>query len=75
LQKGSNLPALEELVPVLPENIDPAKVEGEMIKEKIITLVESNPHKAALILRDWLHNEAKKKMTDRGVPEEKAKSA
>lgn len=75
MQKGSSLPALEELVPVLPENIDPAKVEGEMIKEKIITLVESNPHKAALILRDWLHNEAKKKMADRLIPEEKAKSA
>jgi len=30
-----------------------------MIKEKIITLVDSNPHKAALILRDWVKGEPK----------------
>jgi hypothetical protein len=28
-----------------------------MIKEKIISMVDSNPHKAALILRDWVHAE------------------
>ena len=55
------LPGLEEAVPVLPEKIDPEKVEGEMIKEKIITLVDSNPHKAALIVRDWLKEEPSKK--------------
>jgi len=60
IQKTTSLPILEEVVPVLPENVDPAKVEGEMIKEKIITLVEANPHKAALILRDWLHGERKR---------------
>ncbi|MCM2277268.1 MAG: flagellar M-ring protein FliF [Oligoflexia bacterium] len=61
LQKNSNLPGLEEVVPVLPEKMDPEKVEGEMIKEKIVTLVDANPHKAALILKDWLHADAKKK--------------
>ncbi|MBI2712122.1 MAG: flagellar M-ring protein FliF [Bdellovibrio sp.] len=61
IQKNTALPVIEEVVPVLPENMDPAKVEGEMIKEKIITLIEANPHKAALILRDWLHGESKKK--------------
>ncbi len=55
LQKNATLPGLEESVPVLPDKIDPEKVEGEMIKEKIITLVDANPHKAALILKDWLH--------------------
>jgi flagellar M-ring protein FliF len=55
LQKNATLPGLEETVPVLPDKIDPEKVEGEMIKEKIITLVDANPHKAALILKDWLH--------------------
>src|SRR4029078_9396825 len=62
LQKNSGLPSLEEAVPVLPESLDPAKVEGEMIKEKIITLVDANPHKAALILRDWLHADPKKRV-------------
>jgi flagellar M-ring protein FliF len=64
LQKNSNLPTIEETVPVMQDVIDPAKVEGEMIKEKIITLIDSNPHKAALILRDWLHSEASKKVAD-----------
>jgi len=80
LQKTSNLPILEEAVPVLPESIDPAKVEGEMIKEKVITLVDANPHKAALILRDWLHTEAKKranvdKVDEKGRGNDKAASA
>lgn len=60
MQKNTALPGLEDSIPVLPEKIDPEKVEGEMIKEKIITLVDSNPHKAALILRDWLHIDPKK---------------
>jgi flagellar M-ring protein FliF len=61
MQKNTTLPGLEETVPVLPEKIDPEKVEGEMIKEKIITLVDANPHKAALILKDWLHEDPSKK--------------
>ena len=51
LNKNPALPGLEEAMPVLPEKIDPVKVEGEMIREKIITLVDANPHKAALILK------------------------
>lgn len=59
LQKNNVLPGMEEIIPELPEKMDPEKVEGEMLKEKIITMVDGNPHKAALILRDWLHGEAK----------------
>ncbi len=55
LQKNTNLANIEDTIPVLPETLDPVKVEGEMIKEKIVTLVDANPHKAALILKDWLH--------------------
>jgi flagellar M-ring protein FliF len=54
IQKNSTLPGLEDAIPVLPDRVDPEKVEGEMIREKIITLVDTNPHKAALILREWL---------------------
>lgn len=57
LQNQGNLPGLEEVVPIVPEKMDPEKTEGEMIREKVITLVDSNPHKAALILRDWLHED------------------
>jgi flagellar M-ring protein FliF len=63
LQKNATLPGLEESVPVLPDKIDPEKIEGEMIKEKIITLIDANPHKAALILKDWLH--LKKETTEK----------
>ena len=37
--------------------IDPEKVENEMMKEKIVSMVESNPHKAAMIIGEWLHAE------------------
>jgi flagellar M-ring protein FliF len=74
LQKNSNLPNLEEAVPILPETVDPAKVEGEMIKEKIITLVDANPHKAALILKDWLHgDQSKKRAAVESRPDDKSK--
>lgn len=61
IQKNQALPGLEEVIPVLPDKIDPEKVEGEMIKEKIITLIDTNPKKAALILRDWIKDEGQKK--------------
>jgi flagellar M-ring protein FliF len=73
LQKNATLPGLDEAVPVLPDRIDPEKVEGEMIKEKIITLVDANPHKAALILKDWLH--MKQEPKDEEVGGAKGKSA
>jgi flagellar M-ring protein FliF len=73
LQKNSNLPNLEDAVPILPDSVDPAKVEGEMIKEKIITLVDANPHKAALILKDWLHGEGKKRPPADGKGDEAGK--
>ncbi len=71
LQKNQVLPGLEEVMPELPEEIDPRKVEGEMIKEKIITMVDSNPHKAALILKDWIRADKK----DASQSADKGKSA
>ena len=64
LQKSTTLPTLEDSIPLLPDSLDPAKVQGEMVKEKIVTLVESNPHKAALILKDWLHGETKRRASE-----------
>ena len=66
LSSSSSLPGLEDAMPVLPEKTDPVKVEGEMIREKIVTLVDANPHKAALILKDWLHGDAKSKSSSGG---------
>ena len=41
LQKNQTLPGLEEAVPVLPDKVDPEKVEGEMLREKVTTLMAS----------------------------------
>lgn len=56
IQNNSALPGLEDVLMGTgsADQVDPEKIESEMVKEKIITLVDSNPHKAALILRDWL---------------------
>jgi flagellar M-ring protein FliF len=61
LQKSAVLPGMEDAVPVVADKLDPEKVEGEMIKEKITSMIEGNPQKAALIIRDWLHEPAAKK--------------
>ncbi|MCM0605699.1 MAG: flagellar M-ring protein FliF [Xanthomonadaceae bacterium] len=60
LQKGAGMPQLEDTVPALSEKIAPEKIEGEMIKEKIISLVDNNPQKAALVLRDWIKGQPAK---------------
>jgi len=68
LQKSGQLTQIEAAVPEEPEMVDPDKVAGEMIKEKIVTMVDSNPHKAALVIRDWMHDAqaAKKQEDDKG---------
>lgn len=74
LQATGSLPGLEEALPVIPEKVDPEKTEGEMIREKIITLVDANPHKAALILKDWMHD-PKYRAKEPGTEGAKAKPA
>ena len=54
IQKSSTLAALDEVVPELPDRLDPEKVEGEMIREKIVTMIDNNPQKASLVLKEWL---------------------
>ena len=54
IQKSSVMQQLDEVIPDIPDRLDPDKIEGEMIREKISTLIDNNPHKASLILRDWL---------------------
>lgn len=76
VQKGA-LPGLEDAIPTVPDQIDPEKVESEMVKEKVITLVDANPSKAALIIRDWLHLqlEAKKGADDKEEKKDGSKTA
>jgi flagellar M-ring protein FliF len=65
IQKSSTLAQLDEVVPDLPDRLDPEKVEGEMIREKIVTLIDNNPQKGALILKEWI-SANKKPKEDKG---------
>ncbi len=75
LQRASVLPSIEDVIPVIPDSVDPEKVEGEMIKEKIVSLVDANPHKAAMVLKEWLHRRAAEPKVEGGKGKEKAASA
>jgi flagellar M-ring protein FliF len=37
------------------DRLNPEKIEGNMIREKIIALVEANPGKAAQVIHDMIH--------------------
>ena len=63
IQRSSTMAALDEVVPDLPDRLDPEKVEGEMIREKIVTLVDNSPQKASLILKEWLGKKAENEKT------------
>jgi flagellar M-ring protein FliF len=52
-QTTNALPGLANL-PLLEETVDLEKAEGELLREKIITLIDSAPHKAAQIVSDWI---------------------
>lgn len=58
-EEDEEIQEVEEAIPVIVDKVDPEKVEGEMIKEKVVTLIESNPHKAAMILHEWVHAPSK----------------
>jgi len=75
LQKGSAIAGLDDVVPEIPERVDPDRVEGEMIREKVISMVEGNPQKAALILKDWLGGQDPGKKKDEKGEAGKSKSA
>lgn len=52
-QSTNALPGLANL-PMLEETVDLEKAEGELMREKIVNMVESAPHKAAQIITDWI---------------------
>jgi flagellar M-ring protein FliF len=59
LQRSSALAEFDDALPAVPDKLDPDKLEGEMMKQKIASMIDANPHKAAMILKDWLHGEKK----------------
>lgn len=56
IQANQKLPGLEDALPQIEEKINPEKIEGNMLKEKIISLVEQNPAKAAQVLHEMIHS-------------------
>jgi flagellar M-ring protein FliF len=55
IQAGQKLPGLEDALPTIEEKINPEKIEGNLLKEKIINLIEQNPTKAAQIMHEMIH--------------------
>ena len=55
VQSNQKLPGLEDALPQIEEKLNPEKIEGNMLREKIISLVESNPSKAAQAVHDMIH--------------------
>lgn len=55
IQANAKLPGLEDVLPTIEDRLNPEKIEGNMLREKIITLVEANPSKAGQIVHDMIH--------------------
>ncbi len=57
LQKVDNsLPGMSGALPMLEETIDPDKAESELLKERIISLIQSDNLKATYALNSWLED-------------------
>ena len=57
IQANQQLPGLEDALPSIEDKMNPEKIEGNMIKERIINLVESNPAKAAQVVHEMIHSQ------------------
>lgn len=50
----NSLPGMSSVVPILQESIDPEKAESEILKDRIMTLIEDDQDKAAGAFSLWL---------------------
>lgn len=55
LQANQKLPGLEDVLPTIEDKLNPEKIEGNMIRERITNLVEANPAKAAQVVHEMIH--------------------
>jgi flagellar M-ring protein FliF len=63
IQANQRLPGLEDVLPSIEDRLNPEKIEGNMLREKIISLVEANPGKAAQVIHEMIHvNDANKEI-------------
>ena len=56
IQANQKLPGLEDALPQIEEKLNPEKIEGNMLRERIISLVEGDPGKAAQIIHEMIHS-------------------
>ena len=57
IQANQKLPGLEDALPTIEDKMNPEKIEGNMIRERIINLVEANPSKAAQVVHEMIHSQ------------------
>lgn len=57
IQANQKLPGLEDALPTIEDKMNPEKIESNMIRERIINLVESNPTKAAQVVHEMIHTQ------------------
>lgn len=55
IQANQRLPGLEDVLPSMEDKLNPEKIEGNMLREKIVALVEQNPAKAAQVVHEMIH--------------------
>ncbi|RLA64131.1 MAG: flagellar M-ring protein FliF [Epsilonproteobacteria bacterium] len=55
VQKAQKLPGLEDALPQIEEKINPQKIEGNLLREKIVSEIETNPAKAAQVIHEMIH--------------------
>lgn len=56
---NADVPGLENLggsLPMLEEAVDPDKAEGELLKERIMALIETDPLKATQAMQEWIYD-------------------
>lgn len=56
IQSNQKLPGLEDALPTIEDKMNPEKIEGNMIRERIMNLVEANPAKAAQVVHEMIHS-------------------
>lgn len=61
IQANQKLPGLEDALPTIEDKMNPEKIEGNMIRERIINLIESNPAKAAQVVHEMIHSQESSK--------------
>ena len=57
IQANQKLPGLEDALPTIEDKMNPEKIEGNMIRERIVSLVEANPAKAAQVVHEMIHTQ------------------